>query len=184
VDKADINGDGWDDLVTCDPSGEPHIFINNRAGNFTETYPLARARNWQWAQLRDLNRDGRPDLIALAKGNELQVWLNGGSGRYFDKIHFSSRLSLPGKALTVGDFNHDGWPDIYVAQADDRCKKTLEDKADDVVFSGRPDGFWTKVQLTQGYDGCGHEAETLDGDKVLLMNGGSKHQGPNYVLGW
>jgi hypothetical protein len=27
-------------------------------------------------------------------------------------------------------------------------------------------------------------AETLDGDKVLLMNGGSKHRGPYYVLSW
>lgn len=120
MDKADINGDDWDDLVTCEPVGTPHVFINNRAGDFTGAHPLAMARNWKWARLLDLNRDGRPDLVTLAEGQELQVWLNSGSGRYFDKIHFSSRLGLPGKSLTVGDFDKDGRPDIYVALTDDR----------------------------------------------------------------
>ena len=36
----------------------------------------------------------------------------------------------------------------------------------------------------QSYAGCGHEVQTLDGSKVLLVNGTSSNQGPNYVLSW
>jgi len=52
------------------------------------------------------------------------------------------------------------------------------------VFWSRKDGLWDKEQLEQGYDGFGHKVQTLDGDKVPLMNGGSKKPGPNYVLSW
>lgn len=52
------------------------------------------------------------------------------------------------------------------------------------MFWVRKDGLRDKGQLKQGYNGCGHEVQTLDGDKGLLVNGGSKKPGPNYVLSW
>jgi hypothetical protein len=185
VAKGDIDGDGWDDLLICNDDGPSRILLNNRAGDFNSITPPATVdKHWIWAQLKDLNQDGKPDLISLVGGSAVEVWLNSGSGLYFENRLFLGKLAKPGKSLTVGDFNHDGRPDIYVAMADKSCKTTLHDQADDVVFWGRPDGLWNKGQLEQGYDGCGHEVQTLDGDKVLLVNGGSKKPGPNYVLSW
>ena len=45
-------------------------------------------------------------------------------------------------------------------------------------------GLGVGVGLDQAYAGCGHLADTVDGDKVLLMNGGVIVVGPNYVLDW
>ena len=42
---------------------------------------------------------------------------------------------------------------------------------------------WTRNLLTdQRYGGCGHLADTVDGNKVLLENGQIDDRGPNFVL--
>jgi hypothetical protein len=38
--------------------------------------------------------------------------------------------------------------------------------------------------MPETYAGCGHRADTLDGDKVLLMNGDIDSVGPSYVIEW
>ncbi|WP_374568330.1 FG-GAP repeat domain-containing protein [Ideonella sp.] len=185
VAKGDINGDGWDDLLVCNDDGPSRLFLNNQTGDFKALMsPALVGKHWIWAQLKDLNQDGKLDLISLVDGSTVEVWLNSGDGLFFESRLFEGKLPKPGKSLTVGDFNHDGRPDIYVALADKSCKSTQHDLAADVVFWGNQNGLWDKGQLTQDYDGCGHEVQTLDGDKVLLVNGGSKKPGPNYVLTW
>jgi hypothetical protein len=45
-------------------------------------------------------------------------------------------------------------------------------------------GTWKKLRQTQAHTGCGHLADTVDGDKVMLMNGGISWVGPNYIVRW
>lgn len=185
VAKGDIDGDGWDDLLVCTHDGQSSVLLNNRANDFnTIAPPAVVGKRLIWAQLKDLNDDGKPDLILLADNTNLEVWLNSGSAPYFPTRKFFGKLPQPGKSLTVGDFNHDGQPDIYVALADKNCQDSLQDLADDVVFWGRATLKWDKARVTQGYAGCGHEVQTLNGDQVLLVNGGSAFRGPSYVIDW
>ncbi len=51
VAKGDIDGDGWDDLLVCDDQGPPHIYMNNRAGDFTLLDTPAAAVKWRLARL-------------------------------------------------------------------------------------------------------------------------------------
>ncbi len=88
------------------------------------------------------------------------------------------------KGLTVGDFNRDGLMDVYVVLMKSGCQNTLVDVAPDMVLQGQPGNKWLKVRQVQDYGGCGHAADTLDGSRVLLMNGGISWRGPNYVLSW
>jgi len=182
--SGDVNGDGWDDLLVCDYEGPPHLYLNNQAGQFTEIFPPAVGKKWRQVKLADMNGDGRLDLVALVEGNDLQVWFNTGSGNYFPTLGYSNHFSYTAKSLTVGDFNGDGRKDVYVVLMNIDCPKTLSDLGADSLFLGQAGGQWMKTRVDQAYAGCGHLADTVDGDKVLLMNGGISWVGPNYVLSW
>ena len=90
----------------------------------------------------------------------------------------------PPKSLTVGDFDHNGVPDIYVVEARADCVNLLHDLAPDLVYWGRPGGALERQKLPQDDPGCGRQAMTVDGDKVLLTNGGYDYEGPTYILTW
>jgi hypothetical protein len=182
--SGDVNGDGWDDLLVCDLQGPPHVYLNDRAGNFTEVFPPAARKKWFQAKLADMNADGRLDLVALVEGGNLEIWFNTGARGLFPAADYSNHFFYVPKSITVGDFNHDGLPDVYAVLRDVDCEETLSDLAADEVFLGVGNGQWVRVGLDQAYAGCGHLADTIDGDKVLLMNGGVIVVGPNYVLDW
>jgi hypothetical protein len=182
--SGDVNGDGWDDLLVCDLEGPPHVYLNDQAGHFTEIFPPAAAKKWLQVKLADMNGDGRLDLAAIVAGNDLQIWFNTGSGDYFSTVSYQNHLAYPAKSLTIGDFNRDGRKDVYVVLMNSTCPGALNDLAPDVVFQGQAGGTWKKVKTVQAYAGCGHLADTVDGSKVMLMNGGISWVGPNYILGW
>jgi hypothetical protein len=182
--SGDVNGDGWDDLLVCDLEGPPHVYLNDKTGHFTEIFPAAVNKKWRQVKLADMNHDGKLDLVALVEGNDLEIWFNTGAGSYFAAADYSNHFAYTAKSITVGDFNHDGRPDVYAVLMNVDCPKTLSDLGADALFLGQANGQWVKVRLDQSYAGCGHLADTVDGDKVLLMNGGISWVGPNYVLTW
>ena len=182
--SGDVNGDGWDDLLVCDLEGAPHLYINDKAGNFTEVFPPAVGKKWLQVKLADMNGDGRLDLVALVAGNDLQIWFNTGNADLFAATSYTNHLSYNAKSLAVGDFNRDGRPDVYVVLMNRDCPKALNDLAADVLYQGQANGQWKKLKQAQAYAGCGHLADTVDGDKVMLMNGGISWVGPNYILRW
>ena len=181
--KGDVDGDGWDDLVVCNGKNAAHVYVNDRAGDFTELASPAIG-GWRDAKLVDMNHDGRQDLVVLTNANDLQIWLNTGSSPYFATPAFSSHLLVASHSLSVVDANGDGVPDVYVVLSKTDCRQVLHDVAPDLLFQGRRNGTWFKVKQPQDYDGCGHQAATLDGRRILLANGGVEYSGPNYVIGW
>jgi hypothetical protein len=182
--KGDVNGDGWDDLLVCDFEGPPHVYLNDQAGNFTELATPAVAARWRHARLADMNRDGRDDLVVITTGNTLQVWLNSGTGVHFETPSLTHKFGWGGRSFTIGDFNRDGLKDIYVVQRQMSCPDTNQDIAYDLMFHGRQSGGFNRLKMPETYAGCGHRADTLDGDKVLLMNGDIDSVGPSYVIEW
>lgn len=191
---GDINGDGWDDLlltsecagvvedkVTCHAGDRGRVFLNNQAGNFTDA-PSPLGGLWRFATLADLNADARQDIVLITLDNRLQVWLSPVAGGSYGAPILDVPLAAPGQYVAVGDFNRDGLRDLYVVLADDLCETSQVDAADDVVFEGTAPGAWQTVQLTQGFNGCGHWADVVDGDKVLLLNGTGGSPGPNYLI--
>ena len=183
VAKGDVDGDGWDDLVVCNEQKDAHVYLNDRSGDFTELAAPAIA-SWRDARLADMDGDGRQDLVVLTNLNHLQVWLNTGSPPYFTAAAVDDVQPAASKGLTVGDFDRNGRPDVYVVLARLDCLDTLHDLAPDWVYWGQPGGGWLKQKLPQDYDGCGHQAATVDGDGVLLANGGTGYEGPSYLIRW
>jgi FG-GAP-like repeat len=210
VAKGDVNQDGWDDILVCSDNGAPHLYVNNRKGDFTELPIPTTGKNqtaqkrgggsiqrlswgkpvpmdvlvgdWVDAKFADMNADGRTDLVVITRSNRLQIWKNTGKEPYFSKVMLDEPLPNIGASLAVADFNHDGRPDVYVVLRDLNCEDTLKDLAPDVVYKSRSKGVWKPTTLNQNFAGCGHMADIVNGDRVLLLNGGGGWKGPNYLI--
>lgn len=206
VAKGDVNQDGWEDIVVCSDIGPAHIFINTQTNDFVELTPPGTAAQlglkaptkgfakriipqdiqegfWIDAKLADVDGDGKDDLLVLTRfSNRFQIWKNSGSGNYFETTLLDEALPGIGASIAVADFNRDGFKDVYVVLQDPLCEDSLKDLAPDLLYEGRGNGTFVATQLDQNFAGCGHLADVVDGDKLLLMNGGGGWVGPNYLL--
>ena len=88
---ADVNNDGWADLIVTGEWMGVKIFINNH-GTFTESDIPNSTGLWQTVFATDINGDGYPDILAGNWGHNSKLWA-GKDG--------------PLK-LYVGDFDHNG----------------------------------------------------------------------------
>jgi hypothetical protein len=105
------------------------------------------------------NHDQRPDILALGEGPRLNmasvrgeggvlgtgasygpvIYLNQGDGSWKRKDQGTGHDQIFGDSVTVGDFNGDGRPDFAVGSSVMGRR--------DLVYLGRADGGWDKVEI-------------------------------------
>lgn len=115
---ADLNGDGFPDLVTANSGAALTIlFGNGKAGFTTATVLLPSGAGPTGVAVGDFNGDGFPDLAVADRINGTVIILAGnGKGGFA-----SSPLVSPGAAylgptsIAVADLNGDGFQDLAVA---------------------------------------------------------------------
>ena len=115
---GDINHDGFPDLVGASHFGSVQTLLSDGKGGFTEAI-MRRKDGYVAAQLADVNGDGELDLILLgfAKAG-IEIYLGDGAGHW--TLHTTlpappPNRTMPGRALIMGDLNHDGHIDIVAA---------------------------------------------------------------------
>ena len=127
---ADINGDGFDDMVMHSlfpnaANGVPFehlVFLNNGDGTFVDHSDASGLRDVQAAffAFADLDNDGDQDLYAGLDINSYQayrsaIYLNDGSGVFtvLENAGVEESSSIAANAL-FGDFDNDGVLDLFV----------------------------------------------------------------------
>lgn len=145
VAMVDINNDGWMDIYVCKSASLDHrelrknkLFVNQQDGTFRE-----EAQSWGLdddgfsiqSYFFDYDRDGDLDMYLVnhrfdfrntlrieKKENqkfypETSDHLYRNDGSYFTDVTIPSKIinKAWGLSASIGDFNNDGWQDIYVA---------------------------------------------------------------------
>ncbi|HEY0564104.1 MAG TPA: VCBS repeat-containing protein, partial [Terriglobales bacterium] len=110
---ADVNGDGWPDLIDMEPSGSFTALLNHRDGTFTRGPRATLASEGRGMVAGDLNLDGKVDLIEN-QGQKLRVFKGTGVGSFTSGVTLSTANLIRDFELT--DINGDGKLDLLVAE--------------------------------------------------------------------
>ena len=114
---GDFNGDGKLDVV-CGADDSTNtipslvLFLGNGTGGFTRanTSQPGSAGAGVVAGVADVNHDGKLDVVLSTHQNSVAVFLGNGDGSL--QASFQASASAPAFSLAMGDFDHDGKPDL------------------------------------------------------------------------
>lgn len=113
---VDFTGDGLDDLTLATDTSDYLHFYENVGGTFVQLAPLVtekvHAKQVLWV---DFDNDGDKDLMVAGNQAITRLYENDGSLNMTD-ITASAGLpldSMPVNGFTFGDYDNDGWLDIY-----------------------------------------------------------------------
>uniref|UniRef100_UPI003593B533 FG-GAP-like repeat-containing protein n=1 Tax=Persicitalea sp. TaxID=3100273 RepID=UPI003593B533 len=127
--KADVNGDGLEDVFVGGGKGQPsELFIQQKGGSFskksTPAFAADAASQATDAIFFDANGDGAPDLYIAHGGyadfapNDARfqdkLYLNDGKGNFFPSPNALPKMLTSTGAVCAGDFTGDGKPDLFV----------------------------------------------------------------------
>jgi len=168
VGVADYDGTGREDIFVSNDKLFNFLFHNEGGNKFKEVafdsgVALPSSGNLisgMGVDFRDLNNDGRPDLVLVALANEtFPVYFNAGNGQ-FDEVTSQSgmtglSLSMAGYSPNIGDFDNDGWKDLFVSRGDVESPNLAGRQAIDQpnsVFRNLGNGKWGALTALAGFD--------------------------------
>ncbi|MBS1606910.1 MAG: VCBS repeat-containing protein, partial [Bacteroidetes bacterium] len=127
--KADVNGDGLEDIYVGGAIGQPGtLFLQTSEARFTpapgQPWDTDSVHEQVNALFFDVDNDGDMDLYIVSGGNEYadqsdeyqdQLYINDGKG-HFSKAPAGALPPMPSSKLAIaaGDFDHDGDIDLFV----------------------------------------------------------------------
>jgi hypothetical protein len=155
----DADNDGDPDLWVCGILGE-RFFRNDGCGHFTDVSASAGIKPSRWSSMpivADYDRDGFLDVFIVRMGDHEKtaptpnwdarngvgdtLYRNNGNGTFSD-VTAAAGISETGWGLAGGwgDYNNDGYPDIYVAN----------EFGTNSLYRNNGDGTFTNVAATAG----------------------------------
>ena len=178
---ADVDGDGWEDLLVCGQE-ELKLYHNAEGGRFIEVDDALRVAPFALAaDLVDVDGDEDLDLVTLRR-RHLIVQLRR-SDRFGRRIPV--RDFLVGEWVVGGDVDGDG---SAVVQA---CSRGVN-RPDALLLNDGSGRVYSEVAIPQAETGCGDVAAMIDFDAdgledVLVTNGegikdGVGKEGPVQLL--
>jgi hypothetical protein len=123
IGHADFNNDGLQDVYLACDYGTDRIFFNNGDGTFrdaTEKSIGFDTRKGMNVDIADYDNDGWMDIYVTNITDEYMkecnmLWHNNHDGTFTDvSKETNTCATLWGWAAKFGDFDNDGWPDLFV----------------------------------------------------------------------
>ncbi len=120
---GDFNRDGWLDLYYGErewPIGNSQLYVNNKNGTFTKISINSNSDDDLklpfCSAFFDYNNDKWPDIYTAQDKLRLNTLLrNEGNCTFTDvSIPTESNLRMNAMCVAVGDYDNDGWQDVYV----------------------------------------------------------------------
>lgn len=139
---ADFNNDGHLDILSLTSSG-CQILLNSGTGVFAQG-PSAMG-SWWCAACVDYDMDGDPDIYLGTYGSTANTLLRN-DGTSLTDVTAAAGVEFGGSTtgITVGDWNNDGLPDLYLANySAPGCK----------LFENNGDGTFSDVTSAAGVTG-------------------------------
>lgn len=134
---ADLNQDGWPDVLLTSGNGDHRLYVNNRDATFREVPGSRDTFRWELARdddtpagasIADVNRDGLPDIVIGHHFKHpwhvpapIRLYLHQGikqGNPSFKEVTAAAGLTplaFKGPHVEFQDFDNDGWPDLYVS---------------------------------------------------------------------
>ncbi|WP_339724257.1 CRTAC1 family protein [uncultured Paraglaciecola sp.] len=195
---ADINNDGWQDLLLVSDNHRTRIFRNNKDGTFTDRTDreIISDNAGMGSAVGDYDNDGDLDWFvtaitfkdgvthfgSLTPGNRL--YQNQGDGTFIDKTDEAGvRDGYWGWAACFADFNNDTHLDLFHVngmEGDDIDLRFKEDPSR--LFMSNGDGTFTESSVALGIDdtamGRGLVCFDYDKDGDIDLYTANYNQGP------
>ncbi|WP_051748338.1 FG-GAP repeat domain-containing protein [Nevskia soli] len=159
---GDFNGDGTLDVAEVGQGSGVTVLFNDGKGNLGGAASFATGESPRGVVAADFNGDGKLDLAAanLSDGT-VSILLGDGKGGFAPQVSISEGLSgspWP-RAITTGDFNNDGYPDLAVAN--------LMNSSASIFLNNGHGGFTVSSNPTVGSNAEGVVTGDFDGDGRL-----------------
>lgn len=181
----DYNNDGWEDLYLTGCVGFDKLYENLGDGNFQDVtivsgiQAITNGIATTGVSTFDYDQDGFEDILILTDSLQQNLLLkNAGNGSFTDVADQAGLTDISFAAsATLGDYDQDGWVDIYVVNwRDGTVGAPWENGYPDRLYHSNGDGTFTDVtQIQQLWSdrGCGLAAAfsdfDVDGDVDLLL---------------
>jgi hypothetical protein len=213
----DLNRDGYEDLYLTSGMRDDRLYLNQGDGTFKDIYEgsgleLTRKYVTQGVAGADVNRDGWTDLFitTITRRDSAQeiprarnlFFLNNGDNTFRDATteYGIDQLYCFSTGASFGDFNADGWPDLYVGnyfleydgvltEINDATIVNASKTARGYLLMNREGKYFEDVYEAYGLDHRGFGFGGVftdfdnDGDQDLLVNHDFGYKAkPNYLL--
>ena len=135
---ADFNGDEWLDLVTTGGHAPSHVYLNQGDGTFAQwsgDTALAELAGVVSVAVADYDNDGDPDIYAVRFGENILLRNDGPAGLGYAEDALVDD-NYHGTSGSWGDYDGDGWLDLYVTNAEEEP---------DILYHADGDGGFSDV---------------------------------------
>ncbi|MBI3417565.1 MAG: VCBS repeat-containing protein [Verrucomicrobia bacterium] len=176
---GDYDNDGFPDLFVTNDGPGNFLYHNNGDGTFTKittgaiVTDVGHSYGCAWG---DYDNDGYLDLYVANLLGPNFLYHNNGDGT-FTRVNAGAPATDSADSVSCawGDYDHDGWLDLFVANANNQ---------NNALYNNNGDGTFTKITtgaiVTDGGDSISCAWADYDGDGFLDMYVGNRNQ-PNFL---